>query len=259
VTSVNTGWLTVDVEGDGPAILFVHGLGGSSNTFQPLIGALAGYRCIRPDLPGSARSRRPHGKLTVPIMAKAVTDAARAVGASSMHLVGHSLGTHLCQHISAQMPEAILSMTLFGPIYEPGDASRARLRERAQLARAEGMNGIADAMIHAAISADTRASNPLAAAFVRESHMRQDAEGFAQSCEALADTKAADAGLIKCPVLLVTGEEDGVAPPSAAHALAEKISGAKTKILERCGHWTPIEQPDQCARLLADFLRDIRR
>jgi 3-oxoadipate enol-lactonase len=229
VTSVNAGWLTADVEGEGPVILFLHRLGGSSNTVQPLLGALAGYRSMRPDPLGSARSKRHHARLTVPIVVKAVTDAVRAVGASAIHLVGYSLGTHLCQHIGAQ------------------------------LARAEGMNGIADAMIHTAISADTRASNPLAAAFVRENHMRQDAEGFAQSCEALADTRAVDAGLIKCPVLLVTGEEDGVAPPSAAHALAEKISGAKTKILERCGHWTPIEQPDQCARLLADFLQDIRR
>jgi 3-oxoadipate enol-lactonase len=258
VTTVNTGWLTIDVEGEGTPILFLHGLGGSSNTFQPLLGSMEGYRCVRPDLPGSARSKRPHANLTVPIMVKAIIDAAQTVCASTMHLVGHSFGTHLCQHIAAQMPQKILSMTLFGPIYEPGDAARARLRERAQIARRQGMSVIADAMVNAAISSESRSSNPLSAAFVRESHMRQDTEGFAQSCEALADTSAANVSTIKCPTLLITGEEDGVAPPSAAHALAEKIGGARTKILDRCGHWTPIERPQDCARLLSEFLRETR-
>jgi 3-oxoadipate enol-lactonase len=258
LTIVDTAWLTAEVEGDGSPILFVHGLGGSSNTFQPLLGSLNGYRCVRPDLPGSARSKLPHEKLSISLFVKILIETAQTLGACPAHLVGHSMGTLICQHIAAQIPDQILSMTLFGPIYEPADAARERLRDRAQLARSQGMQVIADAMVSAALSSETKAAYPIAAAFVRESHMRQDAEGFAQSCEALAGATAADVRIIKCPVLLVTGEEDGVAPPSAAHALAEKITGAKTKILDRCGHWTPIERPAECARLLSDFLRETR-
>jgi 3-oxoadipate enol-lactonase len=258
LTVVNTAWLTAEVEGDGSPILFVHGLGGSSNTFQPLLGALNGYRCVRPDLPGSARSRLPHENLSISLFVKILIETAQTLGACPAHLVGHSMGTHVCQHIAAQIPDQILSMTLFGPIYEPTDAARERLRDRAQLARSQGMQVIADVMVSAALSSETKSAYPIAAAFVRESHMRQDAEGFAQSCEALANAKAADVRMIKCPTLLVTGEEDSVAPPSAAHALAEKIAGAKTKILDRCGHWAPIERSVDCAKLLSDFLRETR-
>jgi 3-oxoadipate enol-lactonase len=258
VTSVNHGLMTLDVEGVGAPVFFVHGLGGSSNTFQPLMGPLGRYRLIRPDLAGSARSKLSHEKLSVALLVKHLVEAISALGATPLHLVGHSLGTHLCQHIAAQIPAKILSMTLFAPIYEPGDAARVRLRERAVLARDQGMSVIADAMIGAALSSDTKANNPVAVAFVRESHMRQTAEGFAQSCEALAETHAADVSQIKCPALIVTGDEDGVAPPSAALLLAEKIPGAKSKILDRCGHWTPIERPKECAILLSDFLRDIQ-
>jgi 3-oxoadipate enol-lactonase len=258
LTIVDTAWLTAEVEGDGSPILFVHGLGGSSNTFQPLLGSLNGYRCVRPDLPGSARSKLPPEKLSISLLVKILIETAQTLGACPVHLVGHSMGTHICQHIAAQIPDQILSMTLFGPIHEPQDAARVRLGVRAQTARNQGMAVIADAMVEAGLSSTTKSANPIAAAFVRESHMRQDAEGFAQSCEALAGAQASDLRMIKCPVLLVTGEEDGVAPPSAAHALAEKIKGAKTKILDRCGHWTPIERPAECARLLSDFLRETR-
>jgi pimeloyl-ACP methyl ester carboxylesterase len=55
--------------------------------------------------------------------------------------------------------------------------------------------------------------------------------------------------------LIVTGDEDAVAPPSAAQAIADKVKGAKVKVLEHCGHWTPFERPRDCARLLSEHVR----
>ena len=58
-------------------------------------------------------------------------------------------------------------------------------------------------------------------------------------------------------MLLVTGDEDGVAPPQSVRAFAEKLRASKNVkvvVLSRCGHWTPIERPDDCARELRDFL-----
>jgi len=58
-------------------------------------------------------------------------------------------------------------------------------------------------------------------------------------------------------VLLVTGDEDVVAPPQAVRAMADKLHGAKNVrvvVLPRCGHWTPVERPDECQRELREFL-----
>lgn len=257
MSTVATARLKAEVEGEGPPVIFVHGLGGSSNSFQPLLGTLAGYRCLRPDLPGSARSALPHETLSISLLVKAVTDAAKALGACPAHLVGHSMGSLICQHIAATIPEAVLSLTLFGPILEPADAARTRLRDRARLARMEGMDVVADQVVAAGLSSATKSANPVATAFVRESHMRQDDEGFARTCEALANAQAADLRLIACPTLIVTGDEDAIGPPSVAQQIAERIKGAKVKVLDRCGHWTPVERPVDCARLLSDFLRDV--
>jgi 3-oxoadipate enol-lactonase len=116
------------------------------------------------------------------------------------------------------------------------------------------MLAIADAALDG-LSSATKAANPLAGPFLRESHMRQDAEGFAQTCEALAEAHAADLRLVRCPALLVTGEEDSVAPPGMAHMIADRLKGARVRIVERCGHWTPIERPQECGRLLSEQLR----
>jgi 3-oxoadipate enol-lactonase len=199
----------------------------------------------------------PHEALSISWLAEILIETMQSLGAAPAHLVGHSLGTIICQHMAARWPELVLSMTLFAPIQEPGDTMRQRIRDRATIAKGQGMCVVADAVADAGLSSYTKSHNPLAAAFVRESHMRQDATGFAQHCEVLASATAADLRLIRCPVLLVTGDEDKVAPPAATQAMAEKIKGARCKILERCGHWTMIEKPQDCSKLLSEFLHGV--
>jgi 3-oxoadipate enol-lactonase len=249
------GRIELEIDGEGPPIVFLHGLGATSSSFQPVLDSLGGFRCIRPDLPGAGRSPRPFAPITIDALVEAVRDIVRTVAGGPAHLVGHSMGTLVALHVATAAPDAVLSLTLFGPIGEPGDATRERLRDRARLVRQNGMIAVADAIAAAALSTATKSANPVAVAFVRESHLRQDAEGFAQSCEALASAKGADLRGLRRPTLLVTGEDDPVAPPTAAQGLAAMIKGASVKVLGRCGHWTPLEQPKECARLTSDHIR----
>ena len=112
---------------------------------------------------------------------------------------------------------------------------------------------IADALVQAALSNDSRANQPAVAAFLREGIMRQDAEGYARTCEALGAAKSADLAKIKCPTLLITGDEDGVAPPANVQKLARAIKRSQTLILDRCGHITPIEKPAEVNAALLNF------
>jgi len=53
--------------------------------------------------------------------------------------------------------------------------------------------------------------------------------------------------------LLVTGDEDGVAPPQSVRLMGEKIAGSRVEVLRGCGHWTPLEKPEECVGLLQRF------
>jgi 3-oxoadipate enol-lactonase len=255
VTGAAVGMTQIEIDGVGPAIVFVHGLGGTSNSFQTLLGSLGGFRCIRPDLPGSGRSARPFQALTMDLFVETISEVVKNVAGGPVHLVGHSLGTLVCQHLAARQSQWVKSLTLFGPIMEPSDPARQRLRDRARAARQDGLIGIADAATEGGLSSTSKSGNALLAPFVRESHMRQDVEGFAQTCEALAAAEAADLRFLRCPALIVTGDEDAIAPPTAAQALADKVKGSKLKVLEHCGHWTPLERPRDCARLVSEHVR----
>ena len=246
--------LAVEVHGNGDPVLLVHGLGGTSNVFGPQVGVLSRFfQCIRPDLPGSGRSPA-DGPLSIAGLAETIEGLMDERGLDRVHLVGHSLGTIVCQHIAVRRPNRVRSLALIGPLHAPPDAARPVIRDRATKARAEGMVGIADAIVQAGTSADTKANRPEVAALVREILMRQDPEGYARTCEALAAAEPADVSRIACPTLLVTGDEDGTAPPTAVRALHRKIAGSSLRLLDRCGHWTTFERPAEVNEALMNFL-----
>ena len=252
--------VAVEEEGDGPAVVCVHGLGGTSNTFTPLMPAMARHRVVRIDLPGSGRSQRAEGVLSIERFVATVLEICARLKVERAHWIGHSMGTIVCQHLAVSQPKMVTSLALFGPLIAPPDAARTAMLARAAKARSEGLAGMQEitaTLVNAALSSDTRQRLPVTVAYVRECLMRQDPEAYARSCEALAGAQAAAVEQIEAPVLLVTGDEDGVAPPQAVRSMAEKFHsarGTRVVVLPRCGHWTPIERPEECQRELRDFL-----
>ena len=203
MTDVRLGSMVAERHGAGPAVVMVHGLGGSSGSFETLMPALGGYCVLRPDLPGAGRSALRPGRPGLAGLGAALRECLRALGVSRAHLVGHSMGALVCQQVAAAAPELVASLTLYGALLEPAPAARAALAERAREARTAGMSAIADAVAAGSLGPGT--AGGAAAAFVRESVLRQSPAGFAAHCVALAAARAPDHGAIRCPCLLVHG------------------------------------------------------
>ena len=236
--NINGKTIEVEQQGEGEAVFMIHGLGGTSNVWHAQRGVLArSFNVVCPDLDGSGRSPL-SGALSIAGFVADIVALQDALGIASAHLVGHSMGTIICQHLAAEHPNRVKSLALLGPLAEPPEPARKALSERAITARDKGMATVADNMLPVSTSAETRAARPAVAALVRELLMRQPAEGYARTCEALAAARAADPRKIKCPTLLITGDEDLVGPPRAVQQLARLIAGARTVILPGTGHWT---------------------
>ncbi len=230
--------------GKGDALVMVHGLGGSTNTWFPQSQVLTrDLRLIAYDLAGSGRSPVRDG-ISVESHVGDLLDVVEQAG-GRVHLAGHSLGTIVCQHFAVAHPERVASLALLGAFPQPPEPARHGLRDRAAKARAEGMRGIADAVVAAGTADDTKVNQPAAAAFVRESVMAQPPEGYARNCEALAAAHSADLARISCPTLLLTGDQDRTAPPDVGRAMASAIRGAEHQMLTACGHWPSVERAKQ--------------
>jgi 3-oxoadipate enol-lactonase len=246
--------MSIEIDGQGEPLVMIHGLGGTSNTFTPVIDGIGRQmQVIRPDLPGSGRSPT-SGRLSLEDFADVVAKAVAALGIGRANFAGHSLGTIVCFHIALRNPKLVKSMALMGPLLAPAEVGRQGLRDRAAMARTQGMQPIADAIVQASTAAATRREQPVTAALIREMLMRQDVEGYARTAEALADAAPPDITPIKCPTLLLTGDEDPIATATGMRAIAARLAGARTRVVAKCGHWAPFEQPKVTASALEEFL-----
>ncbi len=250
---VNGKELAVEVQGDGPAVLLVHGLGGTSNFYQPQVDALAErFTVIRPDMEGSGRSPVT-GELSIDSFAADLVGILDGLGVDSAHVVGHSMATLTVRRLAATHPGRVSRLVLLGAVNPPADAARQGPRDRAATVREQGQIAVADAIMTNATSEATRRDHPAAAAMVRELVLRQDPEGYARSCEALA--AATDPGPVdpSLPLLLLTGDEDKVGPPDASQALADAHGSAVLDVFSGCGHWTALEKPAEVTEHLVKF------
>lgn len=252
--NINGHELAVEISGSGPAVLMVHGLGGTSNFYQVQADALQdNHTVIRVDSAGAGRS-----ELAADISIESHADDLAAVlgelDCGPADVVGHSMGTLVVRSFASRHPDLVRSVVLLGAVDVPAEAARQAQRDRAALLRDQGTAAVAPGVVANALSAQTRESKPEVAAFVRELIMRQDPEGYARNCEALANATEPGALPADLPLLLITGDEDKVGPPTTSQRLAEARDNASVVILPGVGHWTALEAATEVTEQLVAHL-----
>jgi 3-oxoadipate enol-lactonase len=251
--------VAVEVEGSGEPVICIHGLGGSSNLWTPVMAGISRYRMIRIDLPFSARSPGQGAIRDMQSLTQCVRAVIEVLAIEHAHFMGHSMGALVCFELARQWPALVNSMALFAPLRATAESSRAALRARADAARSGGTAGmadIADQVVNHTTAAETRRIRPVAAAYIRESIMRQPAAGYAAMCDILAGAGAVCVDRVECPVMLVGGDEDPVAPPDAVREIGALLAQPRLRTLRNCGHWPTVERPHDCITELGDFWRD---
>ena len=254
LTTINGKELWLETTGEGDPVVMVHGLGGTSTFFDAVSTRLASSNQVTAfDLEGHGRSPL-SGDLSIPGWAEDLGAVLDHLGASSASIVSHSMGTVIAQEFAAHNPDRVKKLVLLGPIRELPDGGRDGLRDRATTVRENSMGAVAAGIANGGTGPRTKEAHPEVVGYARESLLRQDDEGYAAACEALAASEDADQEAISCPVLLVTGTDDGLAPPEKAERLAAGFTNGHLEVIDGIGHWTVIEAGIEVAALVADFL-----
>lgn len=119
------------------------------------------------------------------------------------------------------------------------------------------MAAVADTVIGNALPAGTLKERPEIMDFGRELLSRQDQEGYALACEALARSQDPNWAKIKIPTVIVSGSEDKVASPPICKTIEELLQEAKVTSVtfEGVGHWHTLENAQESVKILKDAMQ----
>jgi 3-oxoadipate enol-lactonase len=245
-----------EITGDGLPIVFVHGLGGTSNVWHAQRVALSRYfKVVTLDLPGSGRSDKAERQYTMERWVGQLAGLADAAKLDRFVLVGHSMTTVLAQNFAAAHGKRLQALVLCGPITELPPTGKDAFAKRAEVVLKEGMIAVADTVLAGALTPATREANPALAGLVREMLLANDPACYAGHCQALRGASArADQPSIKCPTLILDGDQDGVTPLANARAIAVAVTGARLRIIPATAHLTMLERPELFNAALIEFL-----
>jgi 3-oxoadipate enol-lactonase len=253
--------LALDVDGDGPPVLFLHGIGGNRTNWKRQLSALAPhFRASAWDLRGYGDSDDYAGPMRFEDIRRDIHRVLDHLSVEAAHLVGLSLGGRIALDFTAHHPDKVLSLTL-ADTSAGSEAMNSEEKIEAFLDQrlAPLRQGLTPADTAAKLR--DRLAGPEASDEAREeiraSLAAQRKENYAKTLEGAARHQIFEPDKVSVPCLVLNGEHDVMAPPAVGEALAGKIMGARFAQVSGAGHLSNIEKPEAFNALLLSFLREV--
>ena len=256
----------VQIMGEGPVLLLLHGTGAATHSWRDLAPLLAEhFTVIAPDLPGHGfTSGRPAGGLAMPAMARAVGELLGALDVAPEIIVGHSAGAAIAIRMTIDGLAKPASIVGLDAALLPFPGLAAKLFPA--LAKALFINPFAPRIFAQMARVPGEAGRFLA----RSTGSTIDAEGVALYERLLAnaghvggalammanwdlDALKADLPRLHIPLLLVHGEQDAAIPLASARDAASLVGNGRLTSLPGLGHLAHEERPEEVANIIRRF------
>jgi pimeloyl-ACP methyl ester carboxylesterase len=251
--------LTTVVKGTGPALLLVHGAGGSIQAnYGPILGTLTQYfTVIAPDLPGSGGSPKAAGPLDLEKLADDLVDAAVRAGHESFFVSGYSMGCAIAVTAAVRHPERVRALVLSAPFTKIDAATKAKIDHWKSLL--DGSRAVLSRFILSVMCSKEYLARLTPA----------QAEGFAELIEASVPTGSSShvdlilridlSGVlpqVSQPTLVIGASGDQLLSRDLCKEVSDLIPGSKYTGIA-CGHAIALESAMPWARLIKDYLTSV--
>jgi magnesium chelatase accessory protein len=261
----------VQVTGQGPVVLLLHGMGAATLTWRELLPLLAA-RCtvIAPDLPGHAFSSMPADRdQSLPAMARSIGALLRTLGVAPVLVVGHSAGAAVAVRmvLDGQIAPAVLVglnaallplQTLSGQMFSPVARFLVRIPMVPTLFTALTGEDVAVARLLALTGSTIDAEGlRLYARLVRNPGHVEGTLGLMSQWDLPALGR--DLPRLRTKLILVAARNDKTVPPSDSVRVCDLVKGARVELLPGLGHLAHEERPDLIAPIISAALEEATR
>ncbi|MFT4158102.1 MAG: alpha/beta hydrolase [Microbacterium sp.] len=225
--------LVAETFGEGGAVfVLLHGIGMGRSVYVDLVQRLRG-RVIAIDLPGFGEAPEPKRTLTMPRHADTVAAYLRHAGESGVIVIGHSMGSQIAAELAARHPSLVSGVVLAGPTVDSA----------ARSIRAQGV----------CLLRDLIGESPLVLWRGAREYLRGGPHLMRKMRATVVHEPEKAYPLIRCPVLVLRGEHDPLAPQTWCRQIVDASAQAELEVIPGHGHGTLISDAALAVRLIQSF------
>ena len=239
-----------------PWLVFSHSLACSVRMWDAQITAFRDrYRVLVFDTRGHGQSAAPAGAYTLEQMADDVKGLLEQLGVQRAHFVGLSMGGMIGQTFALKYPGIFQSLTLADTTSRyPAEAAGA-WAERIKTAETRGMQPLVEPTLARWFTEPFRNAKPELVARIAAQIAATPVPGYVGCCHAIPKIDlSARLKEIRCPILVIVGEQDAGTPVAMAREIRDNAPGAQLVVLPNTAHLSNIEQPEGFDRALGELL-----
>jgi 2-hydroxymuconate-semialdehyde hydrolase len=247
-------------EGDGPAVVLLHGFPTSSHLWRDLVPALAPrFRVIAPDLLGYGASDKPEeAELHLRAQAGLVRELLEALGVAAGAIVGHDIGGGVAQLLALE--GGVGTLVLVDAVsFDSWPIEGVRMLQAATDGQAD--RGFAEQVVRLTFDLGMGHRERLGEHDLEQylAPWRDDPRALVRAARGIDGVGLVGTGdrlrALDARVLVLWGEEDPFQPAELAERLGETFPGATVGLLPGCSHFVTEDAPDVVVPLIADYLR----
>jgi pimeloyl-ACP methyl ester carboxylesterase len=256
-------------DGGGTPVVLVHGLAGQWQNWIENIPRLARERrVVALDLPGFGQSPTPaDGEISIQGYGRVVKRFCETLGLERVALVGNSMGGFITAEMTIQDPDRVERLVLISAagitssnVHEAPTAVIGRVAQVITAVTAAGHRRMARRPRgrHAALALVVRHPSKLKPDTAWEGLMKgADKPGFRAALMASVRYDYRERlSEIRCPTLILWGENDSVITVEDAHEYERLISDSRKTVMEDTGHVPMVERPRAVNDVLLEFLAE---
>lgn len=191
-------------------------------------------------------------------MGDLVGDAAKLLdhlGVKDCVFVGLSIGGMIAQGLAAERLDLVRALVLSNTGAKIGTPDM--WAQRMAAVRAGGISALEGPILERWFSEDFRNNSPEFTGW-RNMLVRTPVDGYLGCSAAIAETDLHDStARLRLPTLGIAGSEDGSTPPDLVRETVDLIAGSKFHLIRGAGHLPCVENPDEYAKVLGDFLQEV--